>query len=154
MHFMALAVSMTLGISAQAGSIVYSPAFCQIVSSNPDVYWNWSRLFNDSTTNMLKVYCPAINDTHTNIESGWVMVLDQNVDDNIQCRLITNYQVDNGGADHYATSYEYSSGYSSYWQRLDFGALTNDDTTTIHYECWIPLKDIGRSGIGSYEVSQ
>lgn len=113
----------------------------------------WGYFFNNSTSTETGMDCLVIKEG-SSIASAWVKVRDQNPNTNVQCTL--NHVVQTSSAVYYVNNPETksTSGYSSDWQVLTFGAQSNvEGYGFYHMSCVIPVSSGGlASAVGAYSV--
>lgn len=122
------------------------------VTNDADSEYNTSAIGNPDT-DWLRVSCSLNMPNPPMIMEGRVMVKDQNLNDNVNCKLTSVTQLD-GSDDVYVFSSDLvsASGYGSAWQTLSFSALASLPLSSTRYTCKIPQSDIGISYIGNYMV--
>ena len=116
---------------------------------------SWGFFNNNSTTTETGMDCLVIKEG-SSIASAWVWVKDQNPSTDVRCTL--NHIVPSGGSIYYVNSPQtvQTSGYSSSYQLLAFGAQANTSTYGYyHLTCVIPVSTSnGPSQVGAYSVTE
>ncbi len=131
----------------------YPGSLCVRWSGTSTPVYNFSAIGNPSATTELRVDCPVVKDA-SNIQSGWVLVVDQHDNDGIGCNLNSLYR-SGGGYAGWSTPWVSSVGRSDDAQPLGFGSVGSNNLTHYYYSCRIPPTDAGRiSYITSYHVRE
>jgi hypothetical protein len=129
----------------------YPGSNCVRVSGATPIYGE-SAIGNPSTTTGLSVDCPAVKDA-TNIQSGWVRVIDNHTTQVVSCTLVCVSR--SGTTTSSCVRQDFSTGSSASVQELSFGSLTClgcNNRAHYYYSCYIPPTQAGTSWIRTYQV--
>lgn len=143
--------AMSAAVNAEAQTANYPGSNCVVYGGTGTLY-NFSTIGNNSA-GTLYLDCPAVNQTPSSIEGGWVNVMDQNTTENVCCSLNSAYGSGSSIWGWWGTTV-CSSGYSSNWTKLNFGPLGNNSDAHIYLSCTIPRVGVGPSWIATYNVNE
>ncbi|BFM04892.1 hypothetical protein [Halioxenophilus aromaticivorans] len=146
-----------LSTAALAADWKTYPGSMGVKFKGPSPYINHSGIYNPSSTSVMYVDLPIINDDSNDIASSNVRVIDRHYSQDIRCSVNQRYMSTSSGSVYgYMGGNKLSSGSSAFLQKLNTGALGGSGSAVHSYfSCKIPPTYSGnRSGIFSYYVNE
>ena len=148
-----LTITTVLSSFGQDGKVYPGLMGVRLDSSQPvpDLYYD--GMLNPSSTKSLRAHFPVIHDSiNFSIRDGWVQVLDQNPNEKVEVKLLSNRR-DRTGFSGWQTAWIGSTGASSVYQKLKLGSIGSDNCSAYYIAAKIPKKYSGRrSGVIRYQV--
>lgn len=141
----------------------YSGAQCVNVTSAANVgYTDKGTIENFSAPSQIpaSVLCTATKKANTSVASGFVVVKDQRpgtlATDNVTCTMFSMFANATGGFDWFTSPTQGTTGSSTLWRTLSFGALASAPTDAYFYVCNIPgpPSPTTRSAVAAYQFNE
>ena len=155
-----VALLLSLGGSTHAEDTkTYPASMCVKWSTGGVPVYSYSTLGNSSSTAVLRVDCPVLNDQGGLVDSGsWVKAKDRHATQAIECELWRIYANDeDGGLSGWSTGAVATAGSENLWRFMNFGAIGGLAFAGPHlyYSCSIPPAADGQvSFIANYGVRE
>lgn len=125
---------------------------------DPETYLSWSRRFNPSTTQKLRLDCPSVKDRYANVASSWIRVIDRSPIDRVCARFVAFRQFGSSSVARQGPARCTGIGFNSTGPiQLNTGGLAGVpwDAHYYHSVYSIPKRWAGRdSGVVTYFVNE